>query len=204
MYLRIVLLLSALLVATIAPLRAQTIAPEDTAQVAGFLVPAMYLDNELVPHINLPTITVLPPVRFVNKRQQERYTKLMLNIKRVYPMAKTIRGIFFDVHAALDTIHDKRERKRYINSREAELKAQFEGQLRKLTFSQGRLLLKLIDRETGHTTFEVVKELKGSFDAFFWQSLARIFGANLKSEYDSKGDDWMIEDIIIRIENGTL
>jgi hypothetical protein len=76
--------------------------------------------------------------------------------------------------------------------------------LRKLTFTQGRILIKLIDRETGHTTYEIVKELKGSLSAFFWQSVARIFGSNLKMEYDAKGDDRMIEDIVIRIENGML
>jgi pyruvate dehydrogenase complex dehydrogenase (E1) component len=76
--------------------------------------------------------------------------------------------------------------------------------LRKLTFSQGRLLIKLIDRETGDTSYKLIKELKGGFSAFMWQSVARIFGSNLKSEYEMEGDDAMIERIIIMIDNGML
>lgn len=176
----------------------------DTTVYVGFFVPSIMVNGELVPHVNLRSVTVLPPVRFTNERQRKRYSRLEYNIRKVYPYAQQIEQIYSELNKALDTITDKKQQKAYINMREDELKAKFESKLRKLTFSQGRLLIKLVDRQTGATTYEVVKQLKGSMSAFFWQGIARIFGSNLKSEYDEKGDDWMVEDIITRLENGQI
>jgi hypothetical protein len=176
----------------------------DTTSFTGYLVPMAMIDGDWVPHVRLRQVTVLPPVRFTSAAQARRYSKLEYNIRKVMPYAIKIQQVFEDVNKSLDSIKGSKAQKAYVAKREAQLKAEFEGKLRKLTFSQGRLLLKLVDRQTGQTTYEVVKQLKGSFSAFFWQSVARIFGANLKSEYDVKGDDWMIEDIIIRLENGQI
>ncbi|MFK5968672.1 MAG: DUF4294 domain-containing protein, partial [Candidatus Marithrix sp.] len=87
---------------------------------------------------------------------------------------------------------------------EKELKKEFEDELKNLTMTQGKLLIKLVDRETGKTTYELVKQLRGSLSAFFWQSLAKLFGSNLKTEYDAAGEDKLIEDILIRIDNGQI
>ncbi|MEN9444387.1 MAG: hypothetical protein RIS47_1277 [Bacteroidota bacterium] len=182
----------------------QEVMRADTSLVTGYMVPMILIDGQWVLHVRLGQITILPPVVFRNAAQQKRYSKMEYNIRKVYPYAVTIQGVFESVNRSLDTIKGKRAQKNFVDKQEAMLKAQFEGKLRKLTFTQGRLLLKLVDRQTGHTTYEVVKQLKGGFSAFFWQSVARIFGANLKSEYDVKGDDWMIEDIISRLENGQI
>jgi hypothetical protein len=88
------------------------------------------------------------------------------------------------------------ERKAYTKAEEKKLKKQFEGELKNLTISQGQILIKLIDRETGHTSYDLVKELRGTLQAFFWQGLARVFGSNLKTEYDSLNTDKAIEAII--------
>ena len=82
--------------------------------------------------------------------------------------------------------------------------AEFEEELRSLTITQGRLLIKLIDRETGHTSFELVRELRGSFPAFFWQTIARLFGSNLKTKFDPAGEDELIDQIILLIESGQI
>jgi pyruvate dehydrogenase complex dehydrogenase (E1) component len=82
--------------------------------------------------------------------------------------------------------------------------AEFEDDLTKLTITQGRLLIKLIDRETGNTSFDLVKELRGSFSAFFWQAIARLFGSNLKSTFDKDGEDKLIDQILVLIDNGQL
>ena len=87
---------------------------------------------------------------------------------------------------------------------EDELKAEFEGDLKKLSFKQGIILIKLVDRETGNTSYELVQELRGNFTAFFWQTFARLFGYNLKVKYDPLGDDKEIEDIVVMIENGQI
>ncbi len=91
-----------------------------------------------------------------------------------------------------------------IKAQEKKLRAQFEDELVRLTITQGRILIKLVDRETGNTTYEVLKELKGGFNAFLFQGIALLFGSSLKSEYDAIEEDRMIEDIIVRIENGML
>ena len=96
------------------------------------------------------------------------------------------------------------KKRKYIKKMEKELFSDFEGDLKKLTITQGRLLIKLIDRETGDTTYEWVKELKGSLPAFFWQAIARIFGSNLKSEFDAPGKDRLIDEIILMIDAGII
>jgi hypothetical protein len=129
---------------------------------------------------------------------------LVLYVQKVYPYSQIVSQQLFEIHAHLDEYKTEKQKKEYLKQKEKELKEQFEGQLRSLTFTQGKILIKLINRETGHTTFDIIKELKGSLNAFFWQSIARLFGSNLKLEYDAEGDDRMIEDIVIRIENGEL
>lgn len=109
-----------------------------------------------------------------------------------------------DFDDTLRTIESKVKRKKYIKKVEKQLMAEFEGELKKLTIKQGIILIKLIDRETGNTSYDLVKELRGSFSAFLWQSLARLFGSNLKLQYDPNGRDAMIEEIVQLIENGQI
>jgi len=104
----------------------------------------------------------------------------------------------------LATIHGERERKAFIEKAEDEMTEQFEGDLRNMTVSEGILLIKLIDRETGETSYALIQELKGKFSAFMWQSVARLFGHNLKNEFDAEGDDAIINDIVERIESGEI
>ncbi|MBN1251926.1 MAG: DUF4294 domain-containing protein [Bacteroidales bacterium] len=170
----------------------------------GKVVRGEIVDGDTLLHVNLRAITIRPPFKFKSKRQKKRYSRLVIYVKKVYPYSQLVSEQLKDIHLNLENYKTKKEQDKYIKLKEKELKQQFEGQLRKLTFTQGKILIKLIDRETGYTTYEIVKELKGSINAFFWQSVARIFGSNLKMEYDAKGDDRMIEDIVIRIENGEL
>jgi hypothetical protein len=100
-------------------------------------------------------------------------------------------------------LSEKEQRKLYKRAEE-ELKAQFGEELKALTVTQGHILLKLVDRETGNPTYNIVKELRGTFVAFFWQNLSRLFGYNLKEKYDPQGKDYDIEMIVQRIENGTI
>ncbi len=162
------------------------------------------INGDTVPHIYIDEIKITPPWKFENKRQRKRYNRLIINIKKTLPYARLARNKINLISNALDTIPNEKARKIYIKKAEKQLFEEFEKPLKKLTFSQGRMLIKLIDRETGDTSYELIKELKGGFSAFMWQSIARIFGSNLKSEYDSLGDDAMIEHIIILIDNGVL
>jgi hypothetical protein len=98
----------------------------------------------------------------------------------------------------------EKERKDYMRSVEKDVFAKYEGDMRDMTMTQGRLLIKLIDRETQNTSYTLIKDYRGKFAAAFWQGIARIFGTNLKEEYDPYGDDALIESIIIEIEAGNL
>lgn len=162
------------------------------------------IDGDTLPHINLKEVAVVPPYRFKNKRQVKRYSRLVRNVKKTLPYARMAAAKLERINNEMAAIQGEKARKKYLKEAEKELFEEFEQPLRKLTFSQGRMLIKLIDRETGDTSYNLIKEYKGGFSAFFWQSVARIFGSNLKSEYDEVGDDKMIEHIIILIDNGVL
>lgn len=170
----------------------------------GYLVNARIVDGDTLPHINLRQVIIIPPRIFKNERDRRRYRKLIRNLKKALPYARMAGEIFREINDELPKFTTDKERKKYVKKMDKKLKKQFEGELRNLTISQGRLLIKLIDRETDNTTFQVIKQLKGSFSAFMWQSIARIFGSNLKTEYDAAFEDKYIEEIIIQIDNGQL
>ncbi len=170
----------------------------------GYLVYGDVIEGDTVIHVGLREIIIRPPFRFKSRKQYRRYSRLVRYVKKVYPYSRIVSEQLTEIHSHLDDYKTEKEKKEYLKRKENELKEQFEGKLRKLTYTQGRILVKLINRETGYTTYAIVKELKGSLNAFFWQSVARLFGNNLKMEYDPVGDDKMIEDIVIRIENGEL
>ncbi len=177
---------------------------KNDSNIQGYLVEAMIEDGDTLIHVQLKSVTIRPPFKFKSRKQKKRYSKLVRYVKKVYPYSIIVSKQMNDIHQNLEEYNTKKEKQQFIKEKEKVLKKEFEGKLRKLTYSQGRILMKLINRETGITTYEIVKELKGSLNAFFWQSLARLFGSSLKLEYDPKGDDKMIEDIVIRIENGEI
>ncbi|MDR3296637.1 MAG: DUF4294 domain-containing protein, partial [Prevotellaceae bacterium] len=121
-----------------------------------------------------------------------------------YPYALLAQEKLAEMDAAFVKITGKREQKEYIKRMEKELFREFEAPLRKLTVSQGRMLIKLLDRQTGRTGYQIVKELKGGFSAFFWQSIAVLFSSSLKAEYEAEGQDQMLEQLVILYENGQL
>ncbi len=147
---------------------------------------------------------IFPTRKFKNNRDMQRYRKLIRNVKRVYPYAKIAGQKFREIDATLATLKTEKQQKEYIKRVEAEIMNQYEDDLKKLTLTQGRILIKLVDRETGHTSYEVVKELQGNFKAFLWQTLARLFGSNLKWAFDEKGEDKLINEIVVMIEKGVL
>lgn len=168
------------------------------------LLNQVVLDGDTMPHINLVEVTIMPNYKFKNKKEYERYSTLVRNIKKTLPYARQAASKLHEINAKMLSLKTEKERKTFMESSESDLFKEFEQPLRKLTYSQGRLLIKLIDRETGETSFDLIKEYKGGFSAFFWQSVARVFGSNLKSEFDEDGEDKMIEYIINLIDNGMI
>lgn len=134
-------------------------------------------------------------------RQRRRYNKLRHNIYKVYPYAVIAADVLKDVDSTLLAIGDnKQKRKAYLKTIENELKRRFKGEISDMTISQGHLLVKLIDRQTGKSCYHIIKELKGGFSAVVIQSVATIFTHNLKKEYDPLGDDKEIEEIVRELE----
>lgn len=138
------------------------------------------------------------------KRPDRKTRRLIYNIKKAYPFARMAGLKLQEYEQLLLNAETDRERRKLMKQAEDELKEEYEADLKKLTYSQGRILLKLIDRQTGETSYRLVQDLRGKFSAFFWQSFARVFGFNLKKEYDPEDEDKKIEEIVQLIEAGVL
>ncbi len=169
-----------------------------------YVLPAIKLGADTLPLIRLRTVYIIPARKFKNERERKRYSRLVRDIKKVYPLAVEARNRFYYIQSELEKIKDPVKQKKFLKEQEQLLREEFEDDIRHLTIRQGRLLIKLIDRETDKTSYELIKELKGSFSAFFWQTVARFFGENLKDQYDPAQEDKYIEEIVHRIENGQL
>ena len=162
------------------------------------------IKGDTLPHVLLPEVKIVPEWEFQSEREKRYYKRLVRNIKIALPYARLAARKLREINAELARIEDEEKREAYLKKAEKKLFNDFEQPLRKLTFSQGRILIKLIDRETGETSYNLIKEYKGGFSAFFWQSVARLFGSNLKKEFDEDRKDRMIEHIIIQIDNGVI
>ena len=177
----------------------------DTIDIKDFeVIKGIVLDGKKVPHSVIRAVQVFPQREFKNRRQARRYGRLIRNLKQVYPYAKLARKRLGEMEMYMMSLESEKAKRKYINQVEAELKEEFEDDLRNMTYTQGRLLIKLIDRETGETTYKWIKDLKGSFSAFFWQTIARLFGSDLKTEFDKPGKDRVIDEILILIEIGMI
>ncbi len=165
---------------------------------------SVIIDGDTFLISNIPEVKIYPAQKFNSRWQYWRYRRLVRNVKAAYPYAKTAGRILTDLDKKLHEIPTEVQRKRYVKKVEKEIRDEFEDEVKHLTISQGRILIKLIDRETGNTTYEVLQEVRGNFSAVFWQAIARIFGSSLKSEYNPEADDQLIEQIVLMIESGQL
>lgn len=173
--------------------------------IDGFKVyPARIVDGDTLANILIKEVVVFPKRKFASKKDYRQYKRLVHNLKVVYPYAQIAKYKISEMDVHYRSLKTDKERKKYTKQVEQELRDEFEGQLVKLTISQGRLLIKLIDREVGKTTYAVIRDLKGGFSAIFWQSLARLFGSNLKTEFEAMGDDKLLNELIMMYELGAL
>jgi hypothetical protein len=165
------------------------------------------VDSEGIPISYMPTVEItakapsLAALRAWERRQQ-RKQRLEYNVKKVYPLAKEAAQIYAQINKEAEKLKTKKERDAYLKYREKELFKTWEEPLKNLTISQGKLLILLIDRQTQTSTYDIIKDLKSWRSAFLWQTVARLFGSNLKSKYDPNGEHREIEEIIQDIEMG--
>lgn len=181
-------------------LSAQGLYGIDTLNVARLTI----VDGDTFYVARIEEVYIFPKNRFKNKWEERRYRRLIRNVKKAYPYAVIANQMLYEINENAKKLKTEKARKEYIKQVEKEIRAEFEEELKGLTVTQGRILIKLIDRQTGDTSYELVKELRGTFSAVFWQALARVFGSNLKSEFDPFGEDKLINEIVIMIENGQI
>lgn len=173
------------------------VAPE-----VGFRCRAEIINGDTVPIVDLNTVYIIAEYEFKNKSQAEAWTRMKFNVKKVYPYAILAAAKLKEYDKALEKIEDKEYRKVFLKVCEKDLREQFEKELKGLSVSQGKVLMKLIDRETGKTTYELVKQLRGSFQAAMWQTVARLFNNSMKAEYDPAVEDILMERAVKLVEAG--
>ncbi|MBN2777811.1 MAG: DUF4294 domain-containing protein [Bacteroidales bacterium] len=162
------------------------------------------IDNTPDAVIFFPEVNVYPQAERKTKRDRNRYDKLVRNFIKVYPYALEISSVYKNIDDTLSMFATDEARKKYLNVREKQIMDYYKPKLKKFTLSQGILLVKLMDRESGTTAYQIVDELRGTVTAVFWQTFALMFGNSLKTEYDAFGDDKEIEYLVRRYHDGTL
>ncbi|MBI2966269.1 MAG: DUF4294 domain-containing protein [Bacteroidetes bacterium] len=170
----------------------------------GVAMMGRVINGDTILFYTLPEIRIYEDRIFKNKMERRKYDRLVYNVKKVYPYAQLAVKLVEQYNKEMEAMERNREKKKYISHIEKELFSKYKSDIESLTITQGRILIKLIDRQTGKTSYDIIKNYRGSFPAYFWQSIAIIFGSDLKYRYDPKGEDRMIEDIVLLIEGGQI
>lgn len=151
-------------------------------------------------------ITVFPPLKFKNKKQEEFYWRTVRDVRKALPYARLITETLLETYEYIETLPTQQERERYLKQMEGAVFEQYKPALKKFTKSQAKMLVKLIRRQTDQSGYDILKAFLGSFRATFWQGFGRLFGVNLKGDYrpDKNSDDAIIERVATLIEQGQL
>lgn len=154
----------------------------------------------------LRDVYIYPPLKFKDKKQEEFYWRTVRDVRRTLPYAKLAFQALCETYEYIQTIPDKKKRERHLKNLEKDIFDQYKPVVKGFTKGQGKVLLKLINRETDQSSFNIVKAFLGSFRAGFWQTFGRFFGMNMKAGYnpDKNKEDAMIERIATLIEQGAL
>jgi hypothetical protein len=161
-------------------------------------------DGDSIQYMEMNNVYVFPPVTFSSKKQQGAYMRLVKNVKTVLPIAKEARMIMMETAAFLETLPTKQAREEHMKRVEKSVMQEYKPRMKKLTYSQGKLLIKLIYRESHSSGYELVQAFLGPVKAGFYQAFAWAFGASLKKEYDPEGVDRLTERVVLMVEAGQL
>ena len=161
-------------------------------------------DGDSIQYMEMNNVYVFPPVTFSSKKQQGAYMRLVKNVKTVLPIAKEARLIMMETAQYLETLPTKQAREEHMKRVEKSVMQEYKPRMKKLTYSQGKLLIKLIYRESHSSGYELVQAFLGPVKAGFYQAFAWAFGASLKKEYDPEGVDRLTERVVLMVEAGQL
>jgi len=196
---KIVILVVACLLAGFAQAHAQKHAANDT-----ILLGATVVNGDTIGMVFLPDFIELDKLPRRYAQAQKRMDELRYNVTKVYPYSIAAAEILKDVDVNLDKCADKKARKAYLKTVEKQLNTRFKGELTDLSITQGQILVRLIDRQTGKDCYSIIQDLKGGFSAVVFQSVALLFSNNLKREYDPIDRDKDIESIVKDLEASNL
>lgn len=155
-------------------------------------------------HAYIPEVTVFKPLKFKNEKERMEYTKLVRDVKRTLPYANQVAVSIIETYEFMETLPDKKAKQKHLEEAQKDIMKQYRPKMKKLTKNQGKILVKLIDRQTNSSAYDIVKSLVGSFKATMYNTFAGLFGNSLKAQYDPEGKDKMIERIVVEIEQGSL
>lgn len=160
--------------------------------------------GDSIQYVELNKVYVYPQLTFENERQRMEYNRLVYNVKKVLPIAKEVNKIIVETYEYLQTLPDKKSRDEHMKLVEADIKREYTPRMKKLTYAQGKLLIKLVYRETSSSSYQLIQAFLGSVRAGFYQTFAWIFGASLKKEYQPNGVDRLTERVVLQVESGQL
>ncbi len=161
-------------------------------------------DGDSIQYMEMNNVYVFPPVSFESKKQQAAYMRLVKNVKTVLPIAKEANIIMMETAEYLETLPDKKAREEHMKRVEQGILKEYKPRMKKLTYSQGKLLIKLVYRESHSSGYELIQAFLGPIRAGFYQAFAWAFGASLKKEYDPEGIDRLTERVVLMVEAGQL
>ncbi|MBQ7510947.1 MAG: DUF4294 domain-containing protein [Prevotella sp.] len=161
------------------------------------------VDGDSIQYMEMSNVYVYPELTFKNKRQQQSYMRLVKNVKKVLPIAKQVRQIIIETAEFTETLPPE-ERKEHLKRVEQSIVREYKPQMKKLTYSQGKLLIKLVDRECHSTAYEAMQAFIGPVRSGMWQAFAWMFGASLKKGYDAEGTDRLTERVVLMVEAGQI
>lgn len=196
-------LLVALLLSCTLPVIAQdtsTLPPTNR----GYIVNATLEGGDTIPVIKLRTLNVFAPLEFKSEKEKLEYLRLIRDVKKTLPYARMISSTMKETYEYIETLPTDKERLAHLKRMEDELYKEYFPEMKKLTLRQGKLLIKLIDRQCGSSGFELVEAFLGTLSANIWNIFAKFFGASLKSSYDPQNKDALTERVVILVENGVL
>ena len=161
-------------------------------------------EGDSIQYMEMNNVYVYPELTFKNKKQAQSYMRLVNNVKKVLPIAKEARQMLIETTEFLDMLPDEESKNEHIKRVEEDIFRTYKPKMKKLTYSQGKLLIKLIDRECHSSSYDMIKAFMGPIRAGFWQVFAWGFGASLKKEYDPTGTDRLTERVVLMVEAGQI
>lgn len=183
------------------------IAQEDaTAEETQKMVRWVYVvsGNDTIPMYSLRPVHVFSAYKFKNKKERQEYTKLVRDVKKTYPYAKMVAASIIETYEYMETLPDEKAKQKHLEEVQKYMMDRYKPEMKKMTKNQGKILIKLIDRECNTSSYNIVKSLLGDLRAGLYNVFAGMFGNSLKAKYEPDGKDREIENIVLQIEEGTV